>query len=110
MDARIERIGRNEALFREVNERVERLTQEFKATDEPMELLCECGDARCHDRIELTVPEYETLRGDPTTFAVKPGHETPEAEVLVARRGRYVVVRKREGEPAELAAQLDPRK
>ena len=109
MDERAERIGRNEALLREVNERVERLTQEFRATDEAMSLLCECGDSNCHDRIELTVSEYERLRAEPTTFAVRRGHVAPEVETVVEETDRYVVIRKHAGEPAELAAELDDR-
>ena len=47
MDERARRIGHNEALFREVNERVKALTDEFDAADEPMEIMCECGDRSC---------------------------------------------------------------
>ena len=109
IDPRSERIGRNEALFREVNERVERLTHEFQVTDEDLELLCECGDPSCHERIALPLSEYEALRADSTTFAVKPGHEAPEAETVVRHHDRYLVIRKHPGEPAELAAELDER-
>jgi hypothetical protein len=49
VDERTARIGHNEALFREVNERVGRLTQEFQTTAEPMHILCECGDRECRE-------------------------------------------------------------
>jgi hypothetical protein len=109
VDERERRIGQNEALFREVNERVERLNVAFQTTLAPMQLLCECGNADCFEQIEMTIPEYEHLRQDPHLFAVKPGHETAEVERVVERGERYCVVRKHLGEPAELAEDLDPR-
>ena len=35
---------RNEALFREVNERIEDVSTALVPDDEPMEFLCECDD------------------------------------------------------------------
>jgi hypothetical protein len=40
------RRARNEALFREVNERIEDISREFAASDQPAErisFVCECG-------------------------------------------------------------------
>jgi hypothetical protein len=109
VDVRAARIGHNEALFREVNERVERLTQEFQTTAEPMQILCECGDRECRERIELTVEEYEALRKDPAHFAVAPGHEAPDVERVIKQRGTYDIVRKFPGPPTRLAEATDPR-
>jgi hypothetical protein len=109
MGERERRIGRNEALFREVNERVEHLNESFDVADEPMALLCECGDDRCFEKIELTREEYERVRADPTLFAFVAGHEEPDIEEVVDANDRFVTVRKRQGEPARLAIELDPR-
>ncbi|MDQ2982905.1 MAG: hypothetical protein M3R70_03115 [Actinomycetota bacterium] len=109
MDERERRIGRNEALFREVNERVERLTQRFQARDVPMEILCECGDSTCHERIEITTAAYEQLRSEPTHFAIEPGHEEAGVESVIGRHDGYVIVQKYRGGAAEIAEQLDPR-
>jgi hypothetical protein len=109
MDERQERIGRNEALFREVNERVERLARDFEIGDEGLAILCECGDSSCRERIEVTVGEYEALRADPTQFAVVHGHAAPDVETAVGGNERYEIIRKAAGEPAELARELDPR-
>jgi hypothetical protein len=109
VDHRQERIGKNETLFREVNERVEELNEALQATTEVMQLLCECGDEACFDRIDMTIPEYEALRQEPTHFAVKPGHEVGDVEQVLERTERYWVVRKRSGEPARLAEERDPR-
>jgi hypothetical protein len=108
MDSSLERRAKNESLFRDVNERIEALEQEFGSTDKS-EFVCECDRIDCSDRFEMTLPEYEELRSDPTTFAVLPGHEWPEVEDVVAERTGYVVVRKREGEPARIATQDAPR-
>jgi hypothetical protein len=104
MDARAERVGKNEAVFREVNERINDLTRENTA-----EYLCECGNATCTETIHMTVAEYERVRADPTHFAVLPGHEIPEVEDVVGRNERFLVVRKKVGPAAALATELDPR-
>ena len=106
---RHERIGLNEAVFREVNERINDLAEHFRLEDQPLDLVCECGDPSCVERITMRREEYEHLRSDPTHFAVHPGHEEPDVEDVLEKRGAYDVVRKHEGEPAEIAERTDPR-
>ena len=106
---RAERIGMNEAVFRDVNERIQDVASAFDLTSEPLDLICECGDASCVARISLTRPEYEQLRADPELFAVASGHVAPDVEELVENRSGYDVVRKHEGVPAEIAQKTDPR-
>jgi hypothetical protein len=65
--------------------------------------VCECGLETCVERIEMTIDEYLHIRQDPTTFAVVGGHERPEIERVVERTDRFNVIRKREGDPADLA-------
>jgi hypothetical protein len=109
VSSREERIGLNEAVFREVNERIENLAERFELQDEPLDLVCECGDADCVRRITLTRAEYEQLRSNPHQFAVHPGHEYPEAEEVVERRKGYDIVAKNSGTPERIAEQTDPR-
>ena len=109
MDERGARIGLNEAIFREVNERIESVADRFDLNDEPLDLVCECGAPDCVDRISMMRAEYEQLRSDPTHFAVAPGHEEPDVEEVVDKRKGYDVVRKHEGAPATVARKLDPR-
>jgi hypothetical protein len=104
MDERAKRIGKNEALFREVNERIEEVSAGGRT-----EFLCECGDRDCTQAVTLTLAAYEELRADPDRFAVLPGHELPDVEDVVERHEGYLVVRKHPGEPAELAEARDPR-
>jgi hypothetical protein len=103
---RVERMVRNEAFFREVNERVLDVNETFGVPAESGDFVCECGDAACVERIRLTLDEYRDVRRDPTLFAIVPGHELPAVEDVVATNEHYAVVRKRPGEPAEIAREL----
>jgi hypothetical protein len=104
------RIGMNEAVFRSVNERIQEVANAFQLTAEPLDLICECGDASCVERISLTPAEYEELRSDAHHFAVAPGHEEPDVETVIARRGAYVIVVKNRGVPEKIAEETDPRR
>jgi hypothetical protein len=101
---RKERFARNEAVFREVNERIEELTRE----SESLALMCECGNPQCKEPLRLTVAEYERVRQEPTHFLVAPGHVIPEIEAVVDGTERFEVVRKLAGEGA-FARKTDPR-
>jgi hypothetical protein len=109
MSDREARIGLNQAVFREVNERIEDLATAFELKSEPLDLICECADATCVERISMTYTEYEELRSDPQQFAVYPGHEDVDIEDIVDRRGGYDVVKKNEGIPERIAEQTNPR-
>jgi hypothetical protein len=110
MDAERERrLGLNEAVFREVNERIEDAAESFGVEDQPLSLVCECGDPTCVAQISMTRSAYEELRTDPTHFAVASGHEIAGVDELIERRKGYDVIRKSEGAPAEAARETDPR-
>jgi hypothetical protein len=109
MDAREKRLSDNESLFRQVNERLVDLNAALEVDPHRLEFLCECGDAACAAKIELSRQEYERVRSDPATFVVLSGHELYDIETIVDRGDGYVIVRKREGGPAERVAADDPR-
>lgn len=109
MDERKRRVGRNEALFRQVNEELESLEHVTRITDKTLGIVCECGDLRCRERIDVPISAYEEVRGASDLFLVVPGHEIPLTEEIVQRSERYSVVRKLEGEPARIAHATDPR-
>jgi hypothetical protein len=109
VDDRQRKIGRNEALFREVNDRIQRVSESLNLTAETMSILCECGNDSCGESIEVSVPEYERVRAEPELFFVRPGHALTDVEHVVEHRDDYDVVRKKDGPPAELARELDPR-
>jgi hypothetical protein len=102
------RIGRNEEVFRRVNEQIEQVNEAFGSVAGTMTLVCECGETSCIEQIELTPEEYERLRSDPTWFAIRPGHEIADAEDVIERGDRYWVVEKHEGEPADVARDISP--
>jgi hypothetical protein len=106
-----ERVGKNEAVFREVNERIRELSLRLGAA-EPGELVsfvCECSSVDCHETIELTLAEYEQVRSEGSDFIAAPGHLwEPQLEREVRRTSRYIVLRKL-GEAGQLAEALDPR-
>jgi hypothetical protein len=106
--SREERVARNEALFREVNERIRDVNEEAPAAAETA-FVCECGDPECTEPVSLTLVEYEEIRGDPTHFAVLPGHVVADVEVVIAGNDRFVVVKKTDPQAARIAVREDPR-
>jgi hypothetical protein len=105
-----ERTGENEALFRELNERLSKRTRDDTAWTSPLKWICECAEETCTERIEMSALEYEKLRSEPTHFAVVPNgdHISPDVERIVEKHDRYWVVEKI-GEAAEVAEETDPR-
>lgn len=102
---RYERQARNEALVREVNERIAEVD---KAAEEKnfgfdgtrYEFLCECGAddreaAACEERVYMRIDEYEQVRSQDDRFVVYPGHETEAIEWVAVRTDRFVIVDKR---------------
>ena len=108
MSERERRIGRNEALFREVNERLRDLNHEW-GLNELMEIVCECGDLGCTERLTISAARYEEVRSEATWFAVIPGHDIATVEQIVARHAGYDIVQKRAAEAALIAEETDPR-
>jgi hypothetical protein len=104
IEVRRERAARNQALFREVNERIEELSRPAYSRA----FICECCDETCHETLSITIGEYEQMRSDGNRFAVLPGHELLEVEEIVEANERYFIVAKL-GSGGTLAERLDPR-
>ena len=100
-------MAQNEALFREVNERVDAIAHKL-GPNVPYEFLCECANADCTFRLTLPTSIYEAVRSDPAQFVMLPNHYTPEVEELIVQEETYWIVRKT-GEAAEYVERLDPR-
>jgi hypothetical protein len=117
VEQRQERQARNEALVREVNERIERLDQAAEESDlagagEMFEFLCECGRAdegevACDAHVEMTLEEYEQVRAQDDRFVLVPGHEDASLEAVVSGTERFVIVDKKPA--AEPFVADDPR-
>jgi len=99
MTDRGKRVGMNEALFREVNDGIDRLQDDLGGAAS-FEIVCECGDAGCIERFSITDGDYEALRSDVHRFAVIPGHERPDIERTVERCAGYLVVEKTDPDAA----------
>ncbi|HEY8192678.1 MAG TPA: hypothetical protein VIF36_02025 [Gaiellaceae bacterium] len=109
MDERGKRIGQNEVIFREVNERLRELGESFSVLSELAEFVCECGDTSCTERVQMRLSDYEGIRSDPKWFLVVKGHDEPDYERVIEEREAYAVVEKLPGGPAEIAISDDPR-
>ncbi len=111
MDNPQRRKAANEAIFREVNERIEGIQRRFSvAENDLLQIVCECDRLDCMTHVSVAVSTYESVREDSSCFFVRPGHEDPAVEDVVDSGGDYLVVRKRPGEPEQIAEETDPRR
>lgn len=107
---RLARQARNEALFREVNERIAQLGSAAQAwsPDGVVQFMCECGaDGGCGDRVRMPLAVYEQVRSQSDRFVVRPGHASPELEQVVESTDEYEIVDKVDA--AEPLVADDPR-
>lgn len=103
MSDRDERVARNEALFRTVNDEIDRLNDRLGTESQSLTLACECADRDCSEQIEFEPDRYRLVRQDPTLFIVRPEHDAPDTEETIARGHGFWVVRKHPGKPQDLA-------
>ena len=110
-DPDAERVARNDALFREANERI-RSTADSMEFDhsEALPFLCECADESCTTVLQLSQDEYEAVRAHPTHFINARGHAVNGGRWVrvLDEFDRYTVIEKI-GEAAEIVAELDSR-
>ena len=103
-----ERAARNEALFREVNEHVRSLSDQFSSGSESIALVCECSRDDCVERLHVAVAVYEDVRAHARRFIIAPGQDDGDFERVVERSSGYLVVEK-EGAAGRIAQHTDPR-
>jgi hypothetical protein len=108
-DDRAGRVAVNEAMFREINERIESIGDGLGVGTGTISAVCECGELMCVEQMQVTLGEYERIRRDPALFMLVPGHELPDVEEVVDRVDGYNVVRKDPGEGERIAEATDPR-
>ncbi len=89
--------------MREFDEWIEQASESFGLGSGLRTFRCECGDRGCAHAIDLTRPEYESVRAEPIRFAIELNHENPETDCVVAEYERYAVVEKLVGEIARQA-------
>jgi hypothetical protein len=102
VDERAAQGAYNQALFREVNERVRVLLADPRASHtfgpvpaEP-DWVCECANTACMQRIAISSDEYLTVRADGARFLVAPGedHVFADIEAVTDRHAAYWIVEK----------------
>ena len=103
MSEQEKRLGLNEAMFREINERLE--AQLPTDRNNHLSIICECADPDCTARIEISPDEYQAGSAKPRQFILVPGHELVEIEEVVSRTDRYELVRKH-GKAGAVAEQI----
>ena len=108
MTDRDERIGKNEAVSRDINEGIEAAMSSL-SPEGYARMVCECGRPTCERRIAISVSEYEDARRDARRFVIAKDHVIPDVERVVAETERYAVVEKTDGTSAEVAESSDPR-
>jgi hypothetical protein len=108
MDRREERVAKNEAGHRELNELIEK-SYESHPNDAYMDAVCECGIAGCEVFLRVTKAEYEEVRADPRRFMILRDHLDPLVDDLVSETDRFALVAKRQGTPSDIATATDPR-
>jgi len=101
-------LGRTEAVFREVNERIAETAVRFDADD--IHFVCECADPTCVHRVESRVADYERVRDDGATFLLVEGHDDPRIESVVDTEDGVAVVRKTDPVARAVVEALDPRR
>ncbi len=103
------RIGRNEALYRQVNERIEEVNEAFGALTGDFTVVCECGELSCMQQIRVPCETYERTRANPSRFITLPGHQEPDVEDVVERQHGYQIVEKATPGARRMAEKMDPR-
>jgi hypothetical protein len=102
MTSRDERMARNEAASREMNEEIEEAYQGEPPANR-LDIVCECALKMFDRSIDITMAEYRMVRSDLRQFAIVPEHLATDIERIVYETDRFTVVAKHEGTPADVA-------
>jgi hypothetical protein len=100
--SREERIAHNEAWSRSLNER---RAEWVSGRSEAMGFRCECWQANCSERIQLSPEDWHMVRSQPTRFAVAPSHVAKDFEAVVKECDGFWLIEKF-GEAGAVAEEL----
>jgi hypothetical protein len=103
--------AKNQALFREVNERIKEVGERTNTYAYAEDAICECANEECSESISITEAEYERVRQNATWFVVYPAeeHVVRDVERVLKEEAGYWVVEKLD-QAAVVATKLDPRR
>ena len=108
MDGNAEKIARNNAVFRDANDGIERAATTVGLPPEDWTpFICECSDPRCVKIIRLSLDQYRYVRSNPRWFVHALDHETSVDGAVrpLEHHGEYTIVEKI-GAAGDLAAEL----
>jgi hypothetical protein len=94
MAVRDQKLAENQRLFRTANERLVERVDELNFDGASIPFLCECADADCLGRVDLTFSQYRGVRSESDRYVILPEHATIEGERVVEDNGHFHVVRK----------------
>ena len=104
----VEEKANQQVIFREVNERIAELSDDWSETGVGL-FVCECSDPACAEALEISPDQYERVRSNGARFVVVSGHQLPEVERVVETNEAFLVVEKI-GAAAGIARASDPRR
>jgi hypothetical protein len=107
-----ERVAKNEAAARAVNESLQKV--DARPASSFIHVACECGLQDCGRVLAITRPVYERVRSDPRQFVILPSHLMSQVEDVVLESeifgNKFLIVAKRDGTPEDVAVRTDPRR
>jgi hypothetical protein len=87
------RLVESQNLFRTANDRLGERVQKY-GSENAVPFLCECPDADCLGRVDLTLAQYAQVRANPDRFVILPGHQLTEGERIVEDGYDFQVVQR----------------
>lgn len=107
----VERIARNDAIFREANEGISDAAEQHVENRQDgvrVPFICECADPNCREIVRVTLEQYREVRSDPRLFLNVRGHQASAQgwAAAVAAQDGYVVVEKL-GAAGDIAEELE---
>lgn len=94
-----DRLIKNEQLIRDKNKNAsigikKYFKKDKKATEVPLDFLCECSDINCKEHVKVSIDEYEKIHNRKNRFLIMPGHKSPSVEITIKRIGNLEIVEK----------------
>jgi hypothetical protein len=94
LSARDDKRAQNQGMARSANERLQDVAGRATGEGQVIPFLCECADAACLGRVEITIDDYFVAHLDRHHFVIMSGHPRIDGQTMVTDHGHYEVVRK----------------
>jgi hypothetical protein len=94
MVSRNERLVEVQQMFRSANERLQALAGKTLPAERLIPFVCECADADCLERVDMSSADYGDIHHDRDRYAVLRDHRIADGEHVVEQRLLYDVVSK----------------